>query len=154
MLKKYWNRGRKQQSITIIGALVLLVLLFFLRDDYQPFLLWIRKFIFVILVIGLVLFFGLRSFRNSIGVGRRIGILALLLLFFGALYFVGWHFKMYDYMKTYNVFNHLNKIEINELPLTQNERIQPLRNIYSAISKILQRKSYSCNFFYWRIFEI
>ena len=34
-------------------------------------------------------------------------------------------------MKTYNVFNHLNKVEINELPLTQNERIQPLNNIFS-----------------------
>ena len=29
---------------------------------------------------------------------------------------------MYDYMKTYNVFNSLNKVEIDELPLTQNER--------------------------------
>lgn len=29
------------------------------------------------------------------------------------------------------MFNSLNKIEINELPLTQNERIQPLQNIFS-----------------------
>lgn len=135
MLKNYWNRGSRQKIITVIGILVLIILLFFLRDDYQPFLLWIRKYIFVLLVIGLVLFFGLRSFRNSVGVGRRIGILVLLILFFGVLYFVGWYFKMYDYMKTYNVFNNLNRVEINELPLTQNERIQPMRNIYSMANE-------------------
>jgi len=135
MITNYWNRGSRQKTITIVVALILVLLLFFLRDDYQPFLLWIRKYIFLILVIGLVLFFGLRSFRNSASVGRRIMILVLLLLFFGLLYVIGGHFKMYDYVKTYNVFNNLNKVQINELPLTQNERIQPLRNIFSMANE-------------------
>ena len=38
-------------------------------------------------------------------------------------------------MKAYNVFNDLNKIEIVELPLTQNERIQPLGNIFSMANE-------------------
>jgi hypothetical protein len=135
MIKKYWNRGRKQKTISIIGGIIILLLLFFLRDDYQPFLLFIRKFIFVILLAGLILFFGLRAFRSSASTGRRIGILGLLIVIFGLLYLVGWHFKMYDYMKTYNVFNNLNRIEINELPLTQNERIQPLQNIFSMANE-------------------
>ncbi|WP_299390729.1 hypothetical protein [uncultured Gelidibacter sp.] len=135
MIKNYWNRGSRQKTITIVVTLVLMLLLFFLRDDYQPFLLWIRKYIFLILVIGLVMFFGLRSFRNSASVGRRIMILVFLLLFFGMLYVIGGHFKMYDYVKTYNVFNNLNKVQINELPLTQNERIQPLRNIFSMANE-------------------
>jgi len=42
---------------------------------------------------------------------------------------------MYEYMKTYNVFLDLNKVEISELPLTQNERIQPLRNIFSMANE-------------------
>ena len=42
---------------------------------------------------------------------------------------------MYNYMKTYNVFNNLNRVEIHELPLTQNERIQPLRNILSMANE-------------------
>jgi hypothetical protein len=33
------------------------------------------------------------------------------------------------------VFNNLNRIEINELPLTQNERIQPLRNVFSMANE-------------------
>ncbi len=135
MIKSYWNKGKKQKTITIIVGIILLIALFVLRDDYQPALLFIRKFIFVILLSGLVLFFGLRKFRKSASTGARLGILGLLVLFFGILYAIGWHFKMYDYMKTYNVFNHLNKVEINELPLTQNERIQPLRNVFSMANE-------------------
>jgi hypothetical protein len=135
MIKRYWKKGTKQKIITIIIMVILLVTLIILRDDFQPFILFIRKFIFVILLSLLVLFFGLRSFRKSPNTGRRLGILGLLILFFGLLYVVGWHFKMYDYMKTYNVFNNLNKIEIDELPLTQNERIQPLRNIFSMANE-------------------
>lgn len=135
MIKAYWSRGPKQKRITIIGSIILLLLLFFLRDDYQPFLLFLRKFIFILLVSGLILFFGLRAFRSSASIGKRIGILGILILYFVLLYVIGWHFKMYDYMKTYNVFNHLNRVEINELPLTQNERIQPLMNIFSMANE-------------------
>lgn len=135
MIKNYWNKGKKQKTITIIGALVLLIALFVLRDDYQPALLFVRKFIFIILLSGIVLFLGLRKFRNSPTTGGRLGILVVLLVFFGIFYAVGWHFKMYDYMKTYNVFNNLNKTEIHELPLTQNERIQPLRNVFSMANE-------------------
>ncbi|MEP3836518.1 MAG: hypothetical protein ABJM36_02670 [Algibacter sp.] len=135
MIKNYWNKGKKQKTTTIIGALVLLIVLFVLRDDYQPALLFVRKFIFIILLSGIVLFLGLRKFRKSATTGGRLSILVVLLVFFGMLYVVGWHFKMYDYMKTYNVFNNLNKTEINELPLTQNERIQPLRNVFSMANE-------------------
>jgi len=135
MLKNYWSKGKKQKTITIIVGLILLIALFVMRDDYQPALLFVRKYIFIILLSAIVLFFGLRKFRNTASSGNRVGILALLAIFFGILYAVGWHFKMYDYMKTYNVFNNLNRVEINELPLTQNERIQPLRNIFSMANE-------------------
>lgn len=135
MLKNYWNKGKKQKFITIFVGLILLIALFVLRDDYQPGLLFFRKYIFIILLSLVVLFFGLKKFRNSASTGRRLGILGLLIGFFAIIYVVGWHLKLYDYMKTYNVFNDLNKVEINELPLTQNERIQPLRNIFSMANE-------------------
>ncbi|ARV13775.1 hypothetical protein [Polaribacter sp. SA4-12] len=135
MLKNYWSKGAKQKKRVVFFSIILIGLLFFLRDNYQPALLFFRKFIFIILLCLIILFLGLRKFRSSASVGGRIGILFLLSIFFGAVYFVGWHSKMYDYMKTYNVFNDLNKIEINELPLTQNERIQPLRNIFSMANE-------------------
>jgi len=135
MLKRYWQKGKKQKVITIISSIVLLLLVFILRDEYQPLLLFIRKFIFIILISAIVLFVGLKRFRKTPSSKKRLWILLLLTVFFGIIYVVGWHFKMYDYMKTYNVFNSLNRIEINELPLTQNERIQPLRNIFSMANE-------------------
>jgi len=135
MIKNYWSKGGKQKAVVVILTLIIVALLFFLRDDYQPLLLFIRKYIFVILLSGILLFLGLRSFRKSPSTGKRLGILGGLLVFFGLLYIAGWQYQLYDYMRTYNVFNNLNKVEINELPLTQNERIQPLRNIFSMANE-------------------
>ena len=135
MIRRYWQKGTKQKAVTVVLTLLTVIVLFILRDDYQPAILFLRKFFFIILFCGLITFIALRSFRKSPNTGRRLGILAGLLIFFGIVYVVGWHFKMYDYMKTYNVFNNLNKQEINELPLTQNERIQPLQNISSMANE-------------------
>ncbi|WP_242135344.1 hypothetical protein [Aestuariivivens marinum] len=135
MIKSYWNKGKKQKRITIIAALLLLIALFVLRDDYQPALLFVRKYIFIVLLSLLVVFFGIRKFRRTVSVFKRFVTLGTLVLFFGGFYLLGWHFKMYNYMRTFNVFNNLNKIEIHELPLTQNERIQPLRNIFSMANE-------------------
>lgn len=131
MIKNYWNKGGKQKRTIIFLTILLIVLLFFLRDNYQPALLFVRKFIFVILLSALILFLGLRKFRNQSATGTRIFILGLLAVFFAAFYFLGWKMDLYNYMKTYNVFNDLNRVEISKLPLTQNERIQPLKNIHS-----------------------
>jgi len=135
MIKNYWNKGVKQKGMTILVGLLIVMALFFLRDDYQPALLFLRKFIFLILLSVLVLFLGLRTFRNSASSLKRIVILIGMLVFFGAIYFVGFQMKFYDYMKTYNVFKNLNKVEISDLPLTQNERIQPLQNIFSMANE-------------------
>lgn len=135
MIKNYWNKGKRQKQISVVLGIVILLALFILRDDYQPALLFIRKYIFFILLSGVILAFGLHKFRNQAHTGKRILILGILLVFFGFLYVLGWHFKMYDYMKTYNVYNHLNRVEIDDLPLTQNERIQPLQNIFSMANE-------------------
>ncbi|TCI85109.1 hypothetical protein [Tenacibaculum sp. M341] len=135
MMKKYWNKGGKQRSRLIFVLIILLIALFVLRDDYQPFLLFIRKYIFLLLLTLSILFLSIRKFRKTVGAGKRLFIFIGLSVFFGLLYVVGWHYKMYDYLKTYNVFNNLNRYEINELPLTQHERIQPLMNIFSMANE-------------------
>lgn len=129
MLKRYWQKGRKQKIITIIGGLVLLILLFVLRDDYQPALLFLRKYIFLILVGLLFLAFTISKFRKAPTAGRRILIFLGIAAFFATGWFFGYKMKLYEFMQSYNIYSDLNKVEIHELPLTQNERIQPLNNI-------------------------
>ena len=128
-MKKYWQKGPKQKRIIIISGIVLLLLLFFLRDDYQPILLFFRKFIFLILLSGLFLWFTLSKFRSALSSGKRILILLGIIAFFATGWLFGWQIGLYKYMKTYYVFKNLNLVELNELPLTQNERIQPYNNI-------------------------
>ena len=129
MLKRYWNKGKKKKRIIIIGGIILLLLLFFLRDDYQPALLFLRKYIFMILVSLLFLWFTISKFRKAPSAGRRILIFLGIIAFFTTGWFFGWKHELYQYMQSYNIFKHLNRIELNELPLTRNERIQPFNNI-------------------------
>jgi len=129
MITAYWKKGKKQKRIVIIGGIILLLLLFFLRDDYQPALLFVRKYIFIILLVALFLWFTLSKFRSAVGAGKRVLILVGIVAFFATLWFFGWKLNLYQYMQTYNVFNNLQLEELHELPLTQNERIQPFNNI-------------------------
>ena len=129
MIKTYWNKGKKQKVITVIVVLVLLALLFFMRDDYQPALLFLRKYIFVLLVAVLVLVFALIKFRKTASSGKRFLIFLGTAAFLGLGWFLGWNQELYPFMQSYNVYKHLDLEEIQELPLTRNERIQPFNNI-------------------------
>jgi hypothetical protein len=129
MIKKYWQRGAKQKRIVVIGIFVLLILLFFLRDDYQPALLFLRRYVFLILLAGLFLWFAISKFRNALTAGKRVLILLGIVAFFCIGWFFGWKIELYKFMQSYNVYKNLNLVEISELPLTQNERIQPFNNI-------------------------
>ena len=129
MIKSYYQKGKKQKRIVILGGIILILLLFFLRDDYQPALLFIRKYIFIFLLGIGFLWFTLAKFRSAASSGKRVLILVGIIAFFGTIWFFGWNLKLYNYMQTYNVFKNLNLEELDELPLTQNERIQPFNNI-------------------------
>ena len=129
MIKLYYQKGKKQKRIVILGGIALILALFFLRDDYQPALLFLRKYIFIILLGFGFLWFTLTKFRSSASSGKRVLILVGIAAFFATLWFFGWKLNLYNYMQTYNVYKNLNLEELDELPLTQNERIQPFNNI-------------------------
>ncbi|WP_369049490.1 hypothetical protein [Tenacibaculum sp. UWU-22] len=135
MMKKYWQKGTKQKFTLTFSMLLILLVLFVFREYYQPALLFLRKYIFIILISLLVLFLGITKLKKTPNYITKIVVLLGVLFFFGFLYVVGWRYKMYDYMKMFSIFNNLNRIEIVELPLTQNERIQPLRNIFSMANE-------------------
>ena len=139
MLKRYWNRGGKQKFILILIGLIIFCALFILRDDYQPLLLFIRKYFFVLLLFVGILYLGVRSFRKATNALKKVFKAILTLASIALIYVILWNVQMYDYMQTYNVFKDMNLQEMSELPLTQNERIQPYNNIktmaYESISE-------------------
>ncbi len=129
MLKRIWNRSRKSKILVTVFFLILFTTLFIMRDDFQPYLLFVRKYIFIILLILLVLLLSLRKIRKSDSNSGRFITLIMMVLFFGILYFVGARTGMYAFMQKYNIFKNLELTEITKLPLTRNERIQPYNNI-------------------------
>ncbi len=129
MIKSYWKRGKKQKTIIIILGIITLALLFFMRDDYQPALLFLRKYLFILLVSVIILILAFIRFRKTASSGKRFLIFLGTAAFLGLGWFLGWNQGLYPFMQSYNIFKHLNKEEIHELPLTQNERIQPYNNI-------------------------
>lgn len=139
MLKNYWKKGAKQKMILIILSLIILLALVILRDDYQPFLLFLRKYIFVLLLFAGILYLGIRSLRKAKNFGKKIVVAIVTFLSIAIIYVLGWNVGMYQYLQTYNVFKSMKLQEIAELPLTQNERIQPYNNIktmaYESLSE-------------------
>ncbi len=129
MLKRIWNKGRKQKIFLSLLFLIILFTLFILRDDYQPYLLFVRKYIFILLISLLVIILALRRIRRSDSNLKRIFTFIMLLVFFGILYFVGAKTGMYAFMQKYNIYKNLDLTEITKLPTTRNERIQPYNNI-------------------------
>ena len=139
MLKRYWNRGTKQKIILIIVGLIAFGALFFLRDDYQPLLLFLRKYLFVLLLFTLIIYLGIKSFRRATSALKKIFRAILTVASIALIYVLLWNVGMYNYLQTYNVFKDMNLQEISKLPLSRNERIQPYNNIktmaYESISE-------------------
>ncbi|MGH1383389.1 hypothetical protein [Kordia sp.] len=129
MLKRFWNRGTKQKIILIIIGLILFCVLFILRDDYQPFLLFLRKYLFILLLFSVILYFGIRAVRKTVSTPKKLLKGFLTLASVVLIYVMLWPVGMYEYMQTYNVYKNMNLQEISELPLSRNERIQPYNNI-------------------------
>jgi len=89
MIKAYYRKGKKQKRIVILGAIIVIGLLFFLRDDYQPALLFLRKYIFIILLGIGFLWLTLTKFRSAASAGKRILILVGITAFFATLWSSG-----------------------------------------------------------------
>lgn len=127
-LKTFWKRGMKQKIILIFLFVLIAFILFISRDSIQPLLLWIRKFFFIGLVFFIILFLGLQLVRAA-KTWRKMLWTILSLGLVGGLWYILFPYGIYKYMETYAVYKSLNLEEIESLPLTRNERIQPWNNI-------------------------
>lgn len=129
MLKRYWSKGIRQKIVLTILFLIVFTILFILRDDYQPALLFVRKYIFILLLCVVIFWLFFKKIRKSNASLGKLGTFIGMLVLFGLLYIVGAKTEMYEFMQKYNIYKNLNLKKIEKLPLTQNERIQPYNNI-------------------------
>ncbi len=127
-LKTYWRKGDKQKVVVLFFGFILLFLLFINRDSIQPLLLGIRKYLFIGIVFFVLLFIGLQLVRNTLS-WRKMMWTIITLSIVGGLWFVLFPIGIYSYMETYAIYKNANLQEIDKLPLTRNERIQPWNNI-------------------------
>jgi len=130
MIKNYWKKGAKQKTFLIILSIIIILALFILRDDYQPFLLFLRKYIFIVLLFLGILYFGIRSLRKAQNFGKKIVVGIVTFLSIGIIYALGWNVGMYQYLQTYNVFKSMKLQEIAELPLTMDNGCTTSRRIF------------------------
>ena len=137
MIKKSWKKGWKQKIFLLLVGVVILFMIFIQRDTIQPLLLWLRRF-FSLLTLGIVIFsISIIMLRRKSGWRKVLAFMPLIILF--GLWYLLFPVGMYQYMEQYSVFKSMDLIEIDELPLTRNERIQPYNNIvtmaYESISE-------------------
>lgn len=133
-LKTFWKQGTKQKIILIFFAVIIAFVLFISRDSIQPVLLWLRKFFFIGLVFFIILFLGLQLVRAAAS-WRKMIWTVLTLGLVGGIWYVLFPIGIYKYMETYAVFNNINLEELETLPLTRNERIQPWNNIVTMANE-------------------
>ena len=127
-VKSFWRKGMVQKAVVVLTTVFLLFVLFISRDTIQPFLLGIRKYFFIGLLFIAIAGIGLMLVRASLS-WRKLIWSGLTFAVIGGVWYFLFPFGMYDYMKTYYVYKSINLQEIDELPLTQNERIHPYNNI-------------------------
>lgn len=137
MIKKFWKKGFKQKVLLLLIGVFILFFVFIQRDSIQPLLLWFRRFFSLLMVATILFSIGIVMLRSRSGWRKIVALLPLLVLF--GLWYLLFPVGMYQHMKQYSVFNSMDLVEINKLPLTRNERIQPYNNIitmaYESISE-------------------
>jgi hypothetical protein len=123
-------RNKPVRSILI--TLVLLYLIYVSRGTIQPAVLFIRKYYLLVLVIWLVLYWFFRGWRKRAAKGRIISSATVILVAL-ACWFLGE--GVYKYLSLYVHYSSINKIELNEIPETDFERIQPINSIKTLINQ-------------------
>ncbi|MBX4205351.1 MAG: hypothetical protein KW788_04185 [Candidatus Doudnabacteria bacterium] len=133
----YWFFYNKGASFTgyyrrhwFSASLILFViafLLFGLRAFYHPYVMIVRQksFLLALALLLVVTWFEARGRRTLMKFIRYVLCLAGLV----ALYF--WGGGVHDYLSQYYRYKTLNIVELDKLPITGHERLQPLNSIYS-----------------------
>ena len=124
--------ARRRPFLGLILFVIFAGLVFGGRAWYQPGALFLRKYFIVGLAVLLLLYLLYRSFRRSKFLGKAVIFFLTAGLTAGVWF---WGKPMVNYLALYYHFNSLNKIELAELPVTNNERIQPINSIATLASQ-------------------
>ncbi|MDO8669260.1 MAG: hypothetical protein Q7K65_03120 [Candidatus Buchananbacteria bacterium] len=131
---KIVNFARKHIMAFIIMVVLSLVSLFLLRVFFHHWAIELRKH-FGLLIVGLPLLTLMWLLIRKGSIKKKI-IVGLMYLILGSfVYFYGR--GCYDYFSFYYRFKTLVTVELDELPITGHERIQPLNSIYSLAHEVM-----------------
>ena len=118
----------------LLGILIFLLIYFLVtgRSSIQPAFLFIRKYLALILLVVLVFFLFLRRFKKRTW-KQNIPATIVLIVFLGLSWILGP--GIHNYLGSYFHYSALNKVKMTEMPLTDNERIQPHNSIRTLINQ-------------------
>ncbi len=123
---------KKRPILSILIVLVLAYLIFVGRGSIQPGFLLIRKYILLAVLSILILWWYFRGWRGRTNKGN--GFASLFIVLFATFsYFAGP--GLFKYLSLYSHYSKLEKIQLNELPSTGFERIQPINSVSTLINQ-------------------
>ncbi len=125
-----WQWSKKHWILAPLLLLLVLYILFTGRSAIQPFFIFVRKYLFLILIFllsCLLLYLILKKGNIVFKVLASILFAAILgvTIFFGK--------SIHEYVSLYIHYKSIDKVELAQLPTTENERIQPLNSIRTLI---------------------
>ncbi|MFN8390682.1 MAG: hypothetical protein U0136_10365 [Bdellovibrionota bacterium] len=123
-LKAYAENHRRK---LVWGSIIAAFLIFVFRAVIHGVLLDIRKLIFPILLVS-ILIAAFRQCRRRSGRLAKVGLLLDSLVLFSLPF---WGPQAYTYVWYYLRYERLNLVVLSELPVTDHERIQPQNSVYS-----------------------
>ncbi len=126
------NWIKKHPFLVVIFILVCLYSAFVGRGTIQPIVLVIRQYLALVVLVLMVLLLYILSIKKG---GWKINILSsvLVLIFLAASWFLGPY--VHNYFSLYIHYSSLNKVELNAMPISGHERIQPVNSIRTLINQ-------------------
>ncbi len=126
------NAFKKRPIISVLVTILLLYIVFVSRGTLQPAVLFIRKYFLLISIIAILLFWFTRGWPSRTTKGKLLSTI-FLIIFTGLSWFLGE--GLYKYFSLYFHYTTIEKIDLEEIPSTGFERIQPINSVKTLINQ-------------------
>ncbi|MGB3524337.1 MAG: hypothetical protein WBB32_00065 [Flavobacteriales bacterium] len=119
---------KRRPVVAIVTLVTTFLLIFIWRSLWHPFVLTFRKYAFWIFVLLVLVWLLGKVFRGKHRWIQALGSLASVLGLV-ALIYIGP--LLIGFVSQYVQYHRLNKVEVDELPITGHERVQPISSIHT-----------------------